>query len=118
MTIQGDIRDIRVFGHYGPQNPSVILSDLLSGLGYNIVMMGVGREGAPKELLLTDRSATASTPPLPNVAGKEEKQLAAGATAHPPSEEVDDPQLRSYRHDQKLQHMHDALEKQQQNAPQ
>lgn len=118
MTIQGDIRDIRVFGHYGPQNPSVLLSDLLTGLGYNIVMMGVGRDGAPKELLLTHRTATASPPSPPGVVEKEEKQLGPGAIAHPPAEEVDDPQLRSYRHDQKLQHMRDALEKKQQDAPQ
>lgn len=118
MTIQGDIRDIRVFGHYGPQNPRVILLDLLTGLGYNIIMTGVQGDGAPRELLLTDRTATASPPSPPDAVDKEEKRLGPGAIAHPPAEEVNDAPLRSLQHDQKLQHMHEALEKQQKDAPQ
>lgn len=116
MTIRGDIRDTRVFGHYGPQNPRVILLDLLTGLGYNIIITGVQDDGAPRELLLTDRTATASPSSPPEAVDKEEKRLGPGAIAHPPTQEVDDAPLRNLQHDQKLQHMHEALEKRQEDA--
>jgi len=117
MTIQGEIRSIRVFGHYGPEHPSIILSDLLSGLGYNIAMTGIARYGVPSQLVLSDRTAVVSPPAPVQPPQPTEPVLGPGAIAHPPEEEVDDPQLRNYRRDQKLQHMRDALQQQQNDAP-
>jgi hypothetical protein len=60
MTIDGLNKDQRVFGSYGPSNPKEILSALLAGTGYNVMMVGVAREGAPRELVLTERTTGAA----------------------------------------------------------
>jgi hypothetical protein len=63
MSISGLNQDQRVFGDYGPGNPSQILSELLEGAGYNVLMLGVTREGTPKELVLSERgNAPPSSP--------------------------------------------------------
>ena len=56
MTVDGFGKDQRIFGHYGPGNPRDILSSLLEGAGYNILMVGATDSGAPRTLILTDRS--------------------------------------------------------------
>lgn len=62
-SISGLGQDQRVFGDYGPGNPRQILSELLEGSGYNVLMVGVTREGAPRQLVLTARgSAPPSSP--------------------------------------------------------
>ena len=53
--------DQRVFGSYGPGTPRDVLSDLLSGSGYNVLMLGVTPAGLPRELALTARP-TGGTP--------------------------------------------------------
>ena len=114
MVVKGNIRETRVFGHYGPQAPPTLLNDLLTGLGYNIVMVGTAREGAPRELLVTSRTGGPTTPP-PAVGVNDETELGAGAIAHPPPEQVDDLNMRQYLDQQKMQKMQDAREKQQNN---
>jgi hypothetical protein len=49
--------DQRIFGSYGPGTPREVLSDLLDGSGYNVLMLGVTPSGAPRELSLTSRAA-------------------------------------------------------------
>lgn len=63
MSISGLGQDQRVFGNYGPGNPRVILSNLLEGAGYNVVMAGVTQKGAPKQLVLTARGSAPPSPP-------------------------------------------------------
>lgn len=47
--------DQRIFGIYGPGAPRDVLSELLAGAGYNVLMLGVTSSGAPRELALTVR---------------------------------------------------------------
>jgi len=117
MVIEGDVKDARVFGNYGPQNPSAILSDLLAGLGYNIMMVGSARGGAPGRLILSGRTGGPS-PPLPEKSPErsgentserlEEPQLGPGAIAHPPPPPSDDPRIRAQQNQRRLQQMHDS----------
>jgi hypothetical protein len=58
MTFNGLGKDQRVFGSYGPGTPQQVLSSLLDGAGYNVMMLGVSRDGAPRQLILTARSNT------------------------------------------------------------
>ena len=51
----------RVFGSYGPGAPRDVLSDLLNGSGYNIIMLGETPSGAPRELTLTAQTAGGAT---------------------------------------------------------
>jgi hypothetical protein len=56
MTVDGMDKDLRVFGVYGPGNPSDILATLLDGAGYNFVMVGATSTGTPRQIVLTARS--------------------------------------------------------------
>jgi hypothetical protein len=69
MKVEGLGRDERVFGHYGPAPPRDVLTALLDGAGYNVLMVGDGAGGAPKQLILTQRksgSNAAAPAPDPN----------------------------------------------------
>ncbi|MGB6193122.1 MAG: hypothetical protein WBF42_11680 [Terracidiphilus sp.] len=55
--VEGFSQDQRVFGNFGPGRPRDVLSQLLQGSGYNIVMIGDQGTGAPRELLLSGRNA-------------------------------------------------------------
>jgi hypothetical protein len=62
MTIDGINKSARVFGQYGPGDPSDVLTDLLAGSGYNFVIVGDRADGAPRELLLTAKNSNAPVP--------------------------------------------------------
>ena len=70
MKVDGLSKDQRVFGSYGPGEPREVLSALLDGSGYNVVMVGANADGAPRQLSLTPRtqgsSASASSQPQPS----------------------------------------------------
>lgn len=56
MTVDGLSRDQRIFGSYGPAAPREVLSALLDGLGYNVMMVGALDNGAPRALTLAPRT--------------------------------------------------------------
>ena len=64
MKITGGVAEERVFGSYGPADPSVVLSALLDGTGSNM-MVRFNSARRPEELVLTPRQGGA-TPPNPN----------------------------------------------------
>ncbi len=66
MTITGGVADQRVFGDYGPAEPSTVLATLLDGTGTNLFLKE-STESAPAELVLTPRNGGA-TPPSPTSA--------------------------------------------------
>lgn len=55
MAVDGLNKDQRVFGTYGPGDPQDIISELLDGMGYNVVMLGRTQSGTPKQVTLTPR---------------------------------------------------------------
>ena len=57
MTVDGLGADQRIYGSYGPGDPQEVISSLLDGSGYNIVMLGRTETGTPKQLSLTPRGA-------------------------------------------------------------
>jgi hypothetical protein len=54
--------DARVFGVYGPAPEREVISQLLQGSGYNIVMVGDQGEGTPREIVLSSRHSGDSQP--------------------------------------------------------
>ncbi len=64
MKITGGVAEERVFGNYGPADPSTVLSALLNGTGSNM-MLRFDSSRRPEELVLTPRQGGA-TPPNPN----------------------------------------------------
>lgn len=59
--------DQRIFGEYGPGEPRQVLSELLVGCGYNVVMLGTTATGTPKELAVSARApgGVPNPPPQP-----------------------------------------------------
>jgi hypothetical protein len=57
MKLDGLGGDERVFGSFGPGAPREVLTSLLNGTSYNVMMVGDLPNGAPRELLLTSRTA-------------------------------------------------------------
>jgi len=49
--------DERVFGAYGPGTARDVLSKLLDGTGYNVLMSGDQGQGTPRQIVLSRRSA-------------------------------------------------------------
>jgi hypothetical protein len=63
--VEGFNQDQRVFGNFGPGRARDVLSQLLQGSGYNMVMIGDRGTGAPRELILSGRKAGGSPPQNP-----------------------------------------------------
>lgn len=55
--VEGMTGDQRVFGIYGPAPARDVLSQLLQGAGYNVLMLGDLGEGTPQQVLLSARRA-------------------------------------------------------------
>jgi hypothetical protein len=53
--IIGSIPDQRVYGNYGPGEARDVLSQLLQGSGFNVLLAGDIGKGAPSEIVLTPR---------------------------------------------------------------
>jgi hypothetical protein len=62
MRLDGLGGDERVFGSFGPGAPREVLTALLNGTSYNVVMVGDLPNGAPRELLLSRRATGGSSP--------------------------------------------------------
>jgi hypothetical protein len=65
VKVEGAPTDQRVYGSYGPAPARDVLSQLLDGSGYNVLMIGDQGEGTPRTLVLTLKSNTAT----PNAGG-------------------------------------------------
>ncbi len=72
VKVEGMDADERVFGTYGPGPARDVLSRLLDGSAYNVLMIGDRGQGAPRRIVLSPSSTvaaaaqqTASTPPSP-----------------------------------------------------
>jgi hypothetical protein len=70
MEVQGLDSDERVFGTFGPGKPQDVITDLLNGIPYDVLTVGVLDNGAPRQLVLSPAShvaasAAPSSPPPP-----------------------------------------------------
>jgi hypothetical protein len=72
MQVQGLAQDQRIFGKYGPGQPREVISALLEGSGYNVVMLGQTTSGAPRQLTLSSRSNASLAPQPPPHPAQEE----------------------------------------------
>jgi hypothetical protein len=60
--VEGAGEDERVFGNYGPGPARDVLSELLEGTGYNVLMVGDQGEGTPRRIVLSGRPPKAAQP--------------------------------------------------------
>ena len=62
-TLEGMGKDERIFGTYGPGPALDVLSLLLDGSGYNVLMIGDQGQGTPRRIVLSARPAGTAQPP-------------------------------------------------------
>ncbi len=60
--VEGIDADQRIFGTYGPGPARDVISQLLDGSGYDVLMIGDRGEGTPRRIVLTAQSGAAGTP--------------------------------------------------------
>ncbi len=72
--VEGLSQDQRVFGSYGPGEPRDVLSQVLEGSGYNVLMLGGQGDGAPEEIVLSIAKPAGPQPPASNVSSGDESQ--------------------------------------------
>lgn len=65
VKIEGMDKDERVFGIYGPGQPRDVLSELLEGTDYNVLMVGAGERGAPQQIVLSVKPEGGPQPNAP-----------------------------------------------------
>lgn len=83
VKIEGMEKDERVFGVYGPGQPRDVLSELLEGTDYNVLMVGAGERGAPQQIVLSAKPAGGIQPNAP---------VSQGDTYEPPVAPYEPPQ--------------------------
>jgi hypothetical protein len=118
MRIDGAVGRERVYGVYGPRDPRDVLSDLLTGLGYNFMMVGVTQAGTSRELLLTRQSGGSTSVVIPRPNGvpsdhsdtsdvdvKDPVPIGPGAILHVPPAAPADPEVRVRQNLERLQQM-------------
>lgn len=59
VKVEGLGNDQRIFGSYGPADARDVLTKLLDGSGYNVLMIGDQGTGTPREIVLTARQRPA-----------------------------------------------------------
>jgi hypothetical protein len=70
--VDGMTGDQRVFGDYGPGQARDVLSQLLQGAGYNVIMVGDLGQGAPREIQLSVRRAQTGSAQAGNNSGNDD----------------------------------------------
>jgi hypothetical protein len=61
--VEGLSSDERIFGAYGPGRARDVLSSLLHGSGYNVIMIGDQGQGAPRQIVLSSRHGAVAPSP-------------------------------------------------------
>jgi hypothetical protein len=69
--------DERVFGTYGPGQARDVLSQLLQGSGYNVIMVGDQGQGAPRRIVLSIRPAPGEQPAAANNPASNDEDIEA-----------------------------------------
>lgn len=76
--VEGFDSDQRVFGVFGPGPSRDVLSQLIQGSGYNVILIGDQGQGTPRKILLSLRhagNATAAINPNPAPASEEDSDM-------------------------------------------
>ncbi len=81
--VDGLTSDQRVFGTYGPGQARDVLSQLLQGSGFNVIMIGDQGAGAPRQILLSVRQAGGANPVARNNPSANEEDEAEEPPAPP-----------------------------------
>ena len=77
-ALEGMRQDERIFGSYGPAPARDVLSQLLDGSGYNVLLIGDQGQDTPRRIVLSARpSGTAQPPGNPNPGASNDEETEA-----------------------------------------
>jgi len=94
--VEGMGADQRVYGVYGPGQASDVLSELLQGSGYNVLLAGDIGQGAPREIVLSPRrSGTAGAPAQMNQPQQDPDEDIPEQPEDPPQPPIQNPQTQN-----------------------
>jgi hypothetical protein len=65
-TLEGLGRDQRIFGIYGPGPARDVITQILDGSSYNVLMVGDSGQGTPRQIILTPQPGSAAQSPATN----------------------------------------------------
>lgn len=82
--VEGMATDQRVFGNFGPGPARDVLSQLLDGTGYNVLMVGDQGQGTPREIVLSEPPKGPAPVVPPSQAQQEENDMADQPPPQPP----------------------------------
>lgn len=91
-TVDGMSQDERIFGDYGPGPARDVLSQILEGSGYNMIMVGDLGEGAPRQILLSTRTKGGSLSAGAKNRSDDEAEEEASEPEPPPEPVQEQPQ--------------------------
>jgi hypothetical protein len=81
-------KDERVFGTYGPGAARDVLSQLLDGSGYNVLLIGDRGQGTPRRVVLSGRSgANGQAPPTKAQSAPSDEDSEGDQQADQPAEQ-------------------------------
>jgi len=85
-TVEGMNSDERIFGTYGPGKARDVLTELLQGTKYNVLMVGDQGEGTPREVVLSSKHNGGNTNVAanPNQGNDEDSSDSDDQTPAPP----------------------------------
>jgi hypothetical protein len=82
--VEGFDADQRIFGLYGPGPARDVLSQLLLGSGYNVMMIGDQGQGTPRRIVLSSRHAGAATTAANTAAASSDEDADTDEPPQPP----------------------------------
>ena len=130
--VEGFTIDQRIFGVYGPGQTRDVLSEVLQGSGYNVMMIGDQGQGTPRQILLSIRHSGDSAPAVSGTQSHSNDDD-SDAEEPPPPQQPPSPQIRPgftpggpprtpqqimQEMQQRQQQMQQQQQQQQQNNPQ
>ncbi len=86
--LEGMGTDERVFGDYGPGPARDVISQVLHGSGYNVLMIGDQGQGTPRQIVLSTRRAPSNNP----AANRQAQDNSDDEAPEPPEPEEQAPQ--------------------------
>jgi hypothetical protein len=82
-TVEGFDSDQRVFGAYGPGPARDVISQLLQGSGYNVMMIGDLGQGTPRKIMLTSRHGGGAQPAANSIPANNDEDADADEPPQP-----------------------------------
>jgi hypothetical protein len=92
VKVEGMGSDQRIYGSYGPAAARDVLSQLLDGSGYNVLMIGDQGQGTPRELVLTAKAGHDASQ-VQNAQPKQSTEEDVPDEPEPPAPEQPDPNM-------------------------